>query len=78
MALILSIETSTPVCSAALSRNGELIDVRESFDENHTLPHLLFLFRNYLIKMDLNHPILMLLPLAKAPVRIQGYALVFQ
>jgi tRNA threonylcarbamoyladenosine biosynthesis protein TsaB len=33
MALILSIETSTPVCSAALSRNGELIDVRESFDE---------------------------------------------
>lgn len=33
MALILSLETSTRVCSVALHNNGELIAYRESFDE---------------------------------------------
>lgn len=33
MALILSLETSTPVCSVALSNNGEMIDSRISFEE---------------------------------------------
>lgn len=33
MALILNIETSTNVCSAALTKNGEVIDLHESFDD---------------------------------------------
>lgn len=32
MAVILHIETASPVCSAALSRDGELIDIRETND----------------------------------------------
>jgi tRNA threonylcarbamoyladenosine biosynthesis protein TsaB len=32
MALILHIETATPVCSTAISRNGELLDIRETND----------------------------------------------
>ncbi len=33
MSLILNIETSTPVCSASLARNGEIVGIQESFDE---------------------------------------------
>lgn len=33
MALILNIETSTSVCSAALSKDGKLLDLKESFDD---------------------------------------------
>lgn len=33
MALILNIETSTTVCSAALSKDGNLLDLRETFDD---------------------------------------------
>ncbi len=33
MALILNIETSTNVCSAAISRNDKIIDLHESFDD---------------------------------------------
>ena len=33
MAVILNIETSGPTCSVALARNGELIGLRETFDD---------------------------------------------
>ncbi len=33
MALILNIETATSVCSAAISKNGEVFDLLESFDD---------------------------------------------
>lgn len=33
MALILNIETSTPVCSASIARNGECLAIRESFED---------------------------------------------
>lgn len=44
MATILSIETSTPVCSAAIARDGQVIDYRESFDEkSHATSLTLFI-----------------------------------
>ncbi|MGD9994638.1 MAG: tRNA (adenosine(37)-N6)-threonylcarbamoyltransferase complex dimerization subunit type 1 TsaB [Salinivirgaceae bacterium] len=33
MAILLNIETATPVCSVSLSKDGQLIDRRESFDD---------------------------------------------
>lgn len=33
MALIINIETSTRVCSAALAKDGKLLDLKESFDD---------------------------------------------
>jgi len=40
MSLILSIETSTPVCTVSLSENGKTIAIRESFDEKSHATHL--------------------------------------
>ncbi|HAA12919.1 MAG TPA: tRNA (adenosine(37)-N6)-threonylcarbamoyltransferase complex dimerization subunit type 1 TsaB [Cytophagales bacterium] len=40
MALILSIDTSTPVCSVALHRNGQLVSLNELFLERTHASHL--------------------------------------
>lgn len=48
MALILNIETSTPVCSASIALNGNIIAVKESFeDKSHA--SLLTVFINELL-----------------------------
>jgi len=49
MALILSLETSTSVCSAAIARNGKLIDRKVSF-ENKSHATLLTIFVEQLLK----------------------------
>lgn len=49
MALLLNIETSTPVCSVALSKDGKLIGQRESFDER-SHASLLTVFINQLLE----------------------------
>jgi tRNA threonylcarbamoyladenosine biosynthesis protein TsaB len=51
MALILSIETSTQVCSAAIARDGEIIDLRESFDDK-THAAMLTVFIGDLLKSN--------------------------
>jgi len=49
MALILNIETSTSVCSVSLSKNGNIIDIKESFeDKSHA--SLLTIFIQDLLK----------------------------
>jgi tRNA threonylcarbamoyladenosine biosynthesis protein TsaB len=40
MALILNIETSTPVCSVAISRNSEIVGILESSEEKSHASHL--------------------------------------
>lgn len=52
MALLLNIETATPVCSVSLSKDGQLIDRRESFDDR-SHASLLTVFINELL--DSNH-----------------------
>jgi tRNA threonylcarbamoyladenosine biosynthesis protein TsaB len=49
MALLLNIETATPVCSVSLSNDGKLIDRRESFDER-SHASLLTVFINELLE----------------------------
>jgi len=44
MALILSLETSTKVCSVALAENGNLISIKELFDEKYSHAEKLNLF----------------------------------
>lgn len=51
MALILNIETSTNVCSAAISRNGEVIDLLENF-EGQSHASLLTVFIEKLFKQN--------------------------
>lgn len=48
MALLLNIETATPVCSVSLSKDGKLIDRRESFDDR-SHASLLTVFINELL-----------------------------
>ncbi|PKP10256.1 MAG: tRNA (adenosine(37)-N6)-threonylcarbamoyltransferase complex dimerization subunit type 1 TsaB [Bacteroidetes bacterium HGW-Bacteroidetes-4] len=52
MALLLNIETATPVCSVSLSKDGKIIDRRESFDDR-SHASLLTVFINELL--DSNH-----------------------
>ncbi|MDA3893818.1 MAG: tRNA (adenosine(37)-N6)-threonylcarbamoyltransferase complex dimerization subunit type 1 TsaB [Salinivirgaceae bacterium] len=49
MALILNIETSTPVCSASLAENGKLVALKESF-EDRSHASLLTVFIDELFK----------------------------
>lgn len=51
MALILNIETSTNVCSAAISKNGEVIDLLENF-EGQSHASLLTVFIEKLFKQN--------------------------
>jgi tRNA threonylcarbamoyladenosine biosynthesis protein TsaB len=51
MATILSIETSTPVCSAAIAMDGQITDFRESFDEKSHATSLT-VFINELLKTN--------------------------
>jgi len=51
MAVILSLETSTSVCSAAIARNGKLIDSKISF-ENKSHATLLTVFVKELLKKN--------------------------
>lgn len=56
MALILNIETATPVCSVALSRDGQLLDFRESTEnKSHATRLTLFiqeLLQEYYLASD--------------------------
>lgn len=49
MAVILNIETSTQVCSASIAKNGEVIAIRESF-EDRSHASLLTVFINELLQ----------------------------
>jgi tRNA threonylcarbamoyladenosine biosynthesis protein TsaB len=51
MAYILSIETSTQVCSAALALDGKVIEIRESFDDK-THASMLTVFIDELLKSN--------------------------
>lgn len=53
MALILSIETSTPVCSVALARDGKILGLEESFDEKSHATQLTVFIQSILEKNQL-------------------------
>lgn len=54
MALILSIETSTQMCSAALSRNGQTIHAKQHLDGYSHASHLTVLIESLFSEAGLN------------------------
>jgi len=72
MALILNIETSTNVCSAAISKNGEVIDLLENFDDR-SHASLLTVFIEKLFKQNnLNYSHLDAVSISEGPGSYTG------
>ena len=72
MALILNLETASPVCSVALSRNGQLLDWRESTEDKSHATRLTLLIRELLDQSHLETDDLDAISLSMGPGSYTG------
>jgi len=72
MALILNIETATPVCSVALSRNGELVQIRENREGRSHASLLSYFIEDILKKQDIGVSDLDAVSISKGPGSYTG------
>jgi len=72
MALILSIETSTNICSAALARDGKVLGLEESFEDKSHASQLTLFIQKLLHQQNLNAPDLDAVSISQGPGSYTG------
>ena len=72
MTYILNIETSTKVCGVSLSKNGELLDAKESFEDNSHSANLAPFIDELLKRNSLEYSQLSAIAISKGPGSYTG------